>query len=61
MISLSFRPVVLYFQIASRILDVPIDMIYTNETGTHFMPTAVTTGASIGTEIFGSAVLVRAV
>ena len=61
MIIFVFRPVVLYFQIASRILDVPIDMIYTNETGTHFMPTAVSTGGSIGTEVFGAAVMVRAV
>ena len=49
---------VICFQIASRVLDVPFDMIYTNETGTHIIGISFQTGGSVGTELFGAAVMV---
>ena len=46
-------------QIASRELGVPIDLIYTNETGTHTIPVPLQTGGSMGTDVWGPAVLVK--
>lgn len=44
-------------QLASRVLGVPMDKLYTNETGTHTIPNAGPTGGSFGTDIHGLAVL----
>lgn len=44
-------------QIASRALGVPVDNIHISETGTNITPNPVPTAASVGTDLFGEAVL----
>ncbi|XP_053408870.1 xanthine dehydrogenase/oxidase-like isoform X2 [Mercenaria mercenaria] len=44
-------------QIASRALGIPVDLIYTNETSTERIPNPTLTGGSMGTDIYGPAVL----
>ncbi|XP_077980210.1 xanthine dehydrogenase/oxidase-like [Glandiceps talaboti] len=43
-------------QIASRVLRIPFERIQVNETSTDKVPNATATGASTGTELFGTAV-----
>jgi len=44
-------------QVASRSLDVPIDLIHISETASDLVANAVVTGGSSGSEIFGGAVM----
>ena len=57
--SLALKTLMSCLQIASRELGVPIDLIYTNETGTHTIPVPLQTGGSMGTDVWGPAVLVK--
>ena len=45
-------------QIASRVLGIPTDLIYTSDTNTRCTPNVVFTAGSMGTDIFGPAVMV---
>ena len=44
---------------ASRALDVPFDVIHISETASDLVANSVITAASIGSDLYGSAVLVR--
>ena len=49
------------FQIASRELGVPINLIYTSETGTGTIPLPPASAGSVTTDIYGPAVMVRSI
>lgn len=44
-------------QIASRVLGIPVDLIYTSDSNTRSTPNAPVTAASLGTDIYGPAVM----
>ena len=45
-------------QIASRVLGIPTDLIYTSDSNTRCTPNVVFTAGSMGTDVFGPAVMV---
>ena len=49
----------MYFQVASRALDVPVELIHISETATNVVANASLTAGSTGSELFGQAILVR--
>ena len=46
------------FQVASRALNIPISKIHISETATNLVPNASPTAASMGSDLYGMAVLV---
>jgi len=46
------------FQVASRVLDVPIEKIYIKEASSDRTPNAILTGGSMGTDVYAPAVKV---
>ena len=46
-------------QVCARVLDIPIDRVYINETATDKVPNASPTAASASTDLYGMAVKVR--
>ncbi len=50
---------VIYFQVASRVLKIPMDQIYIAETSTNTIPNASFTAGSMGCETVAPAVKVR--
>jgi hypothetical protein len=52
------KALVLFVQVASRALGIPVELIYTNDTSTEKIPNATLTGGSMGTDIYAPAVLV---
>jgi len=46
------------FQVASRVLDVPIEKIYVKEASSDRTPNAILTGGSMGTDVYAPAVKV---
>ena len=47
-----------FIQVASRVLEIPIDSIHINETSTDKVPNSAPTAASMGSDLYGEAVLV---
>ena len=50
-----------YLQVASRALDVPVDFIHISDTASNLVANAVLTAASCSSQLFGGAVLVSRV
>ena len=45
-------------QIASRVLGIPADLIYTSDSSTRSTPNCALTAGSMGTDVYGPAVMV---